>query len=228
MESRKVSIPVGQDEKVSGVISIPDGFQPSQTIGVILAHGAGNDMDSPLLVAAANGLCREGFLTLRFNFPYKEKGRKSPDSQKKLVHTWQCVYGYLKDHPKFAAGKIVAAGKSMGGRVASQMAAAGELPVQGLVFLGYPLHPPGKKDQLRDAHLYHIGVPMLFFAGTRDSLCDLALLKKVLARMNVARDLEVIDGGDHSFKLLQSAAISPEQVYSRIINKMAAWLKAGF
>lgn len=87
MKSRKVSIPVGKDEKVSGVVSIPDGFQPSKTAGVILAHGAGNDMENPLIFGAANGLCREGFLTLRFNFPYKEKGRKSPDSQKKLVET---------------------------------------------------------------------------------------------------------------------------------------------
>ena len=87
MESRKVSIPVGKDDKVSGVISIPQGFKPSKTVAVIPAHGCGNDMETPLIVAAADGLCREGFLTLRFNFLYKEKGRKSPDSQKKLVNT---------------------------------------------------------------------------------------------------------------------------------------------
>jgi predicted alpha/beta-hydrolase family hydrolase len=162
MKLKKVSIPVSKDDNVSGALSIPDGFQPSKTVGVILAHGSGNDMENPLIVAAADGLCREGFLTLRFNFLYKEKGRKSPDSQKKLVSTWQYVYGYLNNHPEFSTLRIVAAGKSMGGRVAAQMAAAGELPVQGLVFLGYPLHPPGKKDQLRDAHLYDIGVPMLF------------------------------------------------------------------
>ena len=228
MKSRKVSIPVGKDETVSGVISIPQGYQPSKTIGVILAHGSANDMENTLLVAAADGLCREGFLTLRFNFLYKEKGRKYPDSQKKLVNTWRCVFEYLNNHPKFAPGKIVAAGKSMGGRVAAQMAATGELQAQGLVFLGYPLHASGKKDQLKDAHLYDIGVPMLFFAGTRDSLCDLALLKKVLGRFNTDCELEVIDGGDHSFKLLKSADISPEQVCSRITNKMAVWLKANF
>ena len=82
MNSIKVSIPVGKDDKVSGVISIPQGFKPSKTVAVILAHGSGNDMKTPLIVAAADGLCREGFLTLRFNFLYKEKGRKSPDSQK--------------------------------------------------------------------------------------------------------------------------------------------------
>ena len=226
MKTCYVSIPVGNDKKVSGIVSIPDTYQPSKTIGVILAHGAANDMNNPLIVAAARGLCEEGFLTLRFNFLYKEKERKSPDSQKKLVNTWQCVYRYLKDHPEFTVENVVAAGKSMGGRVASQMAAAGELPVQGLVFLGYPLHAPGKKDKLKDSHLYDINVPLLFFAGTRDSLCDLGLLKKVLARLKVARELEVVDGGDHSFKMLKSADISAEQVHDQIIRKMAAWLKA--
>jgi predicted alpha/beta-hydrolase family hydrolase len=226
MKSCSVWIPVGKGERVSGIVKIPDGFESSKTVGVILAHGAANDMNNPLIVAAARGLCREGFLALRFNFLYKENERKSPDSQKILVGTWHAVYQYLKEHPEFAVEKVVAAGKSMGGRVASQMAAAGELPVQGLVFLGYPLHAPGKKDKLRDSHLYDINVPLLFFAGARDSLCDLGLLKKVLARLKVARELEVIDGGDHSFKMLKSADIAPEQVHDQIILKMVAWLKA--
>ncbi len=226
MKTCKVWIPVGKEEKVSGIVTIPDAFESSKTIGVILAHGAANDMNNPLIAAAARGLCRKGFLALRFNFPYKEKGRKSPDSQKTLVETWRCVYRYLKDHPEFTVEKVVAAGKSMGGRVSSQMAATGELPVQGLVLLGYPLHAPGKKDKLRDAHLYDINVPLLFFAGTRDPLCDLELLKKVLASLKVARELEVIDGGDHSFNMLKSADIAPQQVHDRIIQKMATWLKA--
>jgi len=226
MKTCKLWIPIGKGEKVSGIVKIPDGFQSTKTAGVILAHGAGNDMNNPLIVAAARGLCQEGFLTMRFNFSYKEKGRKSPDSQKKLVNTWRCVYRYLQDHPEFAVEKVVAAGKSMGGRVASQMAAVGELPVQGLVFLGYPLHAPGKKDKIRDSHLYAINAPLLFFAGTRDSFCDLGLLKKVLDRLKVARELEVIDGGDHSFNMLKSADIAPEQVHDQIILKMAAWLKA--
>ena len=224
MKSLKVSIPIGKDEMVSGVVAIPDNFQKDKTVGVILAHGAGNDMENPLIVAAADVICGAGFLSLRFNFLYKEKGRKSPDSHKKLVNTWRQVYGYLNTHPEFAPGQIVAAGKSMGGRVAAQMAAAGELPVQALVFLGYPLHAPGKRDQLRDAHLYDISIPMLFFAGTRDSLCDLASLQKVLARFKTDWDLEVIDGGDHSFNLPKSATVTPEQVYDRITQKVVKWL----
>ena len=226
MKTCHVSIPIGKGEKVSGIVKLPDGFKSSKTAGIILAHGAGNDMHNPLIAAVADGLCLEGFLTLRFNFLYKEKGRKSPDSQKKLVSTWRAVFRFLKEHPEFTVDKVVAAGKSMGGRVASQMAAAGDLPVQALVFLGYPLHAPGKKDKLRDSHLYEIKVPQLFFAGTRDSLCDLPLLKKVLNRIKVARELEIIEGGDHSFNMLKSANIPPEQIHDRILTRMALWLKA--
>ena len=226
MKTCHVSIPIGNGEKVSGIIKLPDGFDSTKTVGIILAHGAGNDMHNPLIVAVADGLCQEGYLTLRFNFSYKEKGRKSPDSHKKLVSTWHAVFRYLKEHPEFTVDKVVAAGKSMGGRVASQMAAVGELSVQALVFLGYPLHAPGRKDKLRDSHLYEIKVPQLFFAGTRDSLCDLTLLKKVLTRIKVARKLEIIEGGDHSFKMLKSSDISPDQIHDRIITRMVLWLKA--
>jgi len=225
MRTLKVTIPIADDEKVSGVIAVPADFQKEKTIGVIMAHGAANDMDNPLIVFLSNGLAEAGFLTLRFNFPYKEKGRKAPDSQKKLVQTWQQVYRYLKDDPKFGTKKIVAAGKSMGGRVASQMAADGELQADCLIFLGYPLHPPGKKDQLRDAHLYDLRVPLLFFAGTRDAFCDLGLLHKVLDRLKTVWELELIDGGDHSFGLSKSANVTQQEVYGHILQKMIDWLK---
>ncbi|MBT8366127.1 MAG: alpha/beta fold hydrolase [Deltaproteobacteria bacterium] len=225
MKTLKASIPIAEDEMVSGVFAVPADFQQGKTVGVILAHGAGNDMENPLIVFLSNGLAEAGFLSLRFNFPYKERNRKAPDSQKKLVRTWRKVYRFLKTHPEFGARKIVAAGKSMGGRVASQMAADNELPADRLIFLGYPLHPPGKKDKLRDAHLYELRVPLLFFAGTRDTLCDLDLLRKVLGRLKTDWDLEVIKGGDHSFGLLKSANISQQEVYDHILQKMVDWLK---
>ena len=166
-----------------------------------------------------------GYLTLRFNFPYKEKGRKAPDPQKKLVQTWKRVCHFLKNDPEIRAAKIVAAGKSMGGRVASQMAADGVLAADYLVFLGYPLHPPGKKHQLRDAHLYRIQIPMFFIAGSRDTLCDLTLLKGVLRRLVGPWRLEVVEGGDHSLTVSKSTRISQEQIYDRILKKTVEWLK---
>ncbi len=226
MTSLKVSIPITDDEKVSGVISVPAGYKKDKTVGTILAHGAGNDMQNPLIVDLANGLAKAGCLTLRFNFLYKEKGRKAPDSQKKLEMTWRQVYRYLETHAKYAPAKIVAAGKSMGGRVASQMAANGDLPAAGLIFLGYPLHPPGKKDQLRDAHLYDLRAPLMFFAGSRDPFCDLELLRPVLDRLKSDWDLDIIEGGDHSFRLPKSAEISQQEVHDHILGKTVEWLKA--
>ena len=224
MKFMDVVIPVSADESVSGVLGVPQGFAAARTAAVIVAHGAGNDMNNPLLVHFTEGLCRAGYLSLRFNFLYKEQGQRAPDPQPKLVRTWQAAFEFIKEHPEFGTPRIVAAGKSMGGRVASQMAADGLLPVEALVFLGYPLHAPGKKDQLRDAHLCRIAVPMLFFAGTRDTLCDNELLRKVLSRLNTPRELETIEGGDHSFDLPKSFKTSAEDVYDRILERTVSWL----
>ena len=143
--------------------------------GVIVAHGAGNDMETPLLVAFSEGLAAAGYPTLRFNFLYKENGRKTPDRYGTLAETWRQAAVFFRERLSRQIDSWVAAGKSMGGRVASQMVADGLLAAGRLVFLGYPLHPSGNKESLRDAHLYRISVPMLFFAGTRDPLCDLEI-----------------------------------------------------
>jgi len=224
MKFMDVVIPVSADESVSGVLGVPQGFAAARTAAVIVAHGAGNDMNNPLLAHFTEGLCRAGYLSLRFNFLYKQQGQRAPDPQPKLVRTWQAAFEFIKEHPEFGTPRIVAAGKSMGGRVASQMAADGLLPVEALVFLGYPLHAPGKKDQLRDAHLYRIAVPMLFFAGTRDALCDLDLLQNVLSGLNAPWKLETIDGGDHSFVLPKPFKTSAEAVYERILKETESWL----
>jgi predicted alpha/beta-hydrolase family hydrolase len=204
MQSVAVTIPVSEDESVSGMLGVPEGFAAGRTAAVIVAHGAGNDMHTPLLVHFCEGLSRAGYLSLRFNFLYKEKGRKAPDPPEKLVSTWQAAFEFVKTHPQYGTAQIIAAGKSMGGRIASQMTADGLIAPKALIFLGYPLHPPGRKEQLRDAHLYRIKIPMLFFAGTRDALCDLELLKPVVKRLNPSTQLEIIEGGDHSFELPKS------------------------
>ena len=225
MRTEQVSIAVGEGEAVSGVICVPEAFEPGQTTSVIVAHGAGNDREHPLIVTISEGLAEAGFLTLRFNFLYREMGRRAPDAQSTLVLTWQAVSQFLKEHPVYRTNEIVAAGKSMGGRVASQMVADGLLPASRLIFLGYPLHPPGKKERMRDTHLYHIRIPMLFFVGTRDPLCDLEQLRNVLERLEAPSDLDTIEGGDHSFRLRKSADTTQQQVYDRILRKTVDWLR---
>ena len=224
MEEKDVSIEVGNLGAVSGIVSIPDEFRHGTGTGVILAHGAGNDMHNPLLEVVASDLADAGFPALRFNFPYKEQGRKAPDRQEILEAAWQSAFEFMKANAEIGPERVVAAGKSMGGRIAAQMVSAGVLPVDRLIFLGYPLHAPGKKDRPRDAHLYDISIPMLFFAGSRDTLCDLELLRNVLSKLRAPSDLEVIDGGDHSFKLSRAAGISQDGVFARIAGRILEWL----
>jgi uncharacterized protein len=195
---------------------------------VIIAHGAGNDMHEPMILKVCEGLADAGHVTLRFNFVYREKGRKAPDPQGKLETTWESVYRFFTESLPFKFKAVIVGGKSMGGRVASQMAAAGKLSANGLILLGYPLHAHGKKDTLRDSHLYEMKIPMLFFAGTRDTLCDLSLLNGVLNRLNTSWDLMVIEGGDHSFHLPKSTNIIQEDVYVKVAEKCNEWLKSVF
>jgi predicted alpha/beta-hydrolase family hydrolase len=223
MGKERVRIPVGPAETISGVLAIPEESSEGRP-SVIVAHGAGNDMENPLIVAFADGLWQAGYPTLRFNFPYKEKGRKAPDRPDVLEETWISAFKFFKSKTEPESGEIVGAGKSMGGRIASQLVAEGRLPVNRLLFLGYPLHPPGKKDKLRDAHLYRIQIPMLFFAGTRDPLCDLQKLDTVLKKLERIWSLDVIEGGDHSFKTPKSSGLTPEAIYEHIVQKSIDWM----
>jgi len=221
----EVSISVDAEEKVTGVISLPEGYRKGLDKAVILAHGAGNDMNQALIAYMAAELSRKGYLALRFNFPYKEKGKKAPDPPKKLEATWLAVYSFLRHYSEFATEHIVAAGKSMGGRIASQLVADGRLAAVSLIFLGYPLHPPGKTEKLRDSHLYRIDIPMLFFAGTRDALCNLEKLEGVLDKLNTRWELEIIEGGDHSFRTPKSMGLSETEVYCRILDRTIEWIR---
>ncbi len=163
---------------------------------IILAHGAGQGMNSPFMNYFQAELTNRGFLAVKFNFDYMEQKRNVPDPQPKLQARYREVIGeVLAEHkPK----RLIIGGKSMGGRVASTIAR--DIPeVRGLVFLGYPLHPPGKQDQLRDAHLY-VHRPMLFISGTKDTFAERLLLERVVKRIGDRAKLVWIEGGDHSLK----------------------------
>lgn len=223
MNVRAVRIKVADEDEVSGSLNIPDGYDGEA--GIIIAHGAGNNLDHPLLAALANGLAEKGILTLRFNFLYRERGKESVDPPYLLYAAWQAAHRFLVSMPAYRPRKLIGAGKSLGGRMASQMAAEGLLKVDGLVFLGYPLHAPGRKDRLRAAHLSHVTVPMLFFAGTRDPLCDIDRLQSVLAGLSAPWELEVIEGGDHSLKVPEASGITQEEVFLRVIDKTVDWVR---
>jgi hypothetical protein len=172
-------------------------------VAVILAHGAGQGIDSPFMKFFAQALPARGLLSVQFNFEYMEHHRKIPDPQAKLQALYRkVVEEVLEVH---APGRLFIGGKSMGGRVASYIAA--DTPgVRGLVFLGYPLHAPGKQDKPRDAHLYTTQLPMLFLSGTRDTFAERPLLERVVHRLRDRATLVWTEGGDHSLKVGRSGA----------------------
>lgn len=205
---------------VSGVLAVPDA---AAVATVVLAHGAGSDMTNPLLVAFADALTARGCATLRFNFSYKEQGGRAPDRAPVLEACYRDVLAQLRADREPAAPRLVIGGKSMGGRMASHLAAAGEA-VDGLLFLGYPLHPAGKPEQLRSAHLPRIAAPMLFLAGTRDTLCRLDLLRGALAGLHHAT-LHVVDDGDHSFAVRVRSGRTAEAVLGELVDTSIDWLQ---
>jgi predicted alpha/beta-hydrolase family hydrolase len=164
---------------------------------LVLAHGAGTGMRSPFMAGIAEGLAAAGVATLRFEFPYMAAGRKAPDRPERLIESWRAAFAAARER---AAGPVLAGGKSMGGRIAS-MAAAEGMPAAGLVFLGYPLHPPGRPERIRDAHLPSVTVPMLFVQGTRDTFARPDLLDAVLTRLGPLATRLTVEGGDHSFRV---------------------------
>ena len=204
---------------VSGAVSRP--AAPRRAATVVVAHGAGTAMDHPFLVAIADGLAARGVAAVRFNFPYTERGDRAPDRAPVLEACYRAVLAAVRADPALA-GRLVIGGKSMGGRMASHLAAAGE-PVDGLVFLGYPLHPAGRPQQLRAAHLPRITAPMLFLTGTRDALCPLEILRPVLAGLPLAT-LHVVEDGDHSFAVRKKSGRTAAEVMDELLSATCAWL----
>lgn len=190
LEEKRLWIDTARGE-VSAALT---GDGPGRPI-VVLAHGAGSDMHNALLLGFAEGLADEGISCLRFNFPYKERGSRAPDPPAVLVEAWRAAFDRATD----IGEPVWASGKSLGGRIAS-MAVAEGMPVAGLVLVGYPLHPPGKPERIRDAHLDDIGVPMLFLQGTQDPFARWDLLEGVVKRLADRAVLQPIEGGDHSFR----------------------------
>jgi predicted alpha/beta-hydrolase family hydrolase len=171
---------------------------PDAVAVLVLGHGAGSGMRSPFMTGFAEAIGELRVATLRFDFPYMQAGRRAPDRAPVLLEAWREAFADAVDR---AGGRpVFAGGKSMGGRIAS-MAAAEGMPSAGLVFLGYPLHPPGRPDRIRDAHLDAVSVPMLFVQGTRDTFAQPQLLAAVLARLGPRAQLVAVEGGDHSFRV---------------------------
>jgi predicted alpha/beta-hydrolase family hydrolase len=188
---------------------------------LVLAHGANNNMEQPLIVGLHERLARQGLVTVRFNFPYVEAGRKNPDSDEVMEGVFRLMLEYVGEMEEFKGLEMFLGGKSMGARLAAQLVAQ-DVGANGLIFLGYPLHPPGKPERMRDKPLYQLPCPALFIEGSRDPFCPLDRLGQVLAKMPVRSDLHVIPGAGHSFES-GSGSVSPETL-DEISRVIIGWL----
>jgi len=219
-DSKKVRIHLEDGGAVSGRLCLP---RDRRDALLVLAHGAGNDMDNPFLSFVHEGVAASGIASLKFNFPYKEAGRRAPDSRAKLQATWRSVINWARSHPELCDCALFAGGKSLGGRMASLVVAEGE-SVDGFVFLGYPLHPARKKDQLRIAHFGALRPPALFIQGNRDALCDLSLLRDALKDIDWPTEVHVINGGDHSFNVPKGLGVTDQRVWEEIVTTVCEWI----
>ena len=181
-------------------------------------------MTEEVISGVHRGLAEKGYLTLKFNFPYSENGRKAPDAQPRLEECFRRAYSFFLDHPKYSPQRLFVGGKSMGARIASHLVAGG-LPAAGLIFLGYPLHAAGKPDQPRTDHLRRIPRPMLFLSGSKDRLCTLDLLRGALERVPAPTRLHVVPDGDHSFHVPRAFGRTDEQVHNELADVIASWIE---
>lgn len=190
---------------------------------LILAHGAGAGMEHTFMATLAHGISEKGIHVIRFNFPYKQKGKKMPGSPKESILVIEKVAAFAQQ--RYPESNLVLSGKSYGGRMSSHLVSEQPcLSIKALVYFGFPLHAPGKNSKDRAAHLAEIDIPQLFLQGTNDALANIDLIKEVVGDQQKA-DLVAYNGADHSFKTKKGASMSKEEVMQDIIVRSAEWIK---
>ena len=214
-----LTIRISETEMVSGLLCRPEYTRACY----VLAHGAGAGMNHSFMSAVADGLAGRGIATLRYQFPFMERGSKRPDSPPLAHATVRAAIGLafnlMPDVPLFAGGK------SFGGRMTSQAQSKAALPhIRGLIFLGFPLHPANKPSQERAAHLAQVDCPMLFLQGTRDELADVELVREVTELLGERATLQLFVDADHSFHVRARSGQTDEQVLESMLNAIVVWI----
>ena len=221
----RLSIGVGERQTTA----LAYATDPNRRIGatLILAHGAGAGQTSRFITNFAEGLAARGVDILTFNFLYIEERRKVPDRAEVLEACYRAVIDVARSYAPFSGNKVFIGGKSMGGRIASHLAAADDATaaaISGLVLLGYPLHPPGKPEQLRVAHLENIRMPVLVIQGERDSFGSPEELRPHLAKIPMAVTLHAVENGDHSLAVPKRASVPTEKVHADLQAMITGWI----
>ena len=219
-DPQSVTITLSADQRVSGLLQIP----AKARVGYVMAHGAGAGMTHSFLAAIANGLAARGVATLRYQFLYMEQGSRRPDPPK-LAHA-AVRAAVIEAGRRLPGVPLFAGGKSFGGRMTSQAQAVEALPgVQGLVFLGFPLHPPEKPSNERAKHLFEVKVPLLFLQGTRDEFAQLSLLEPLGRELGSRATLKLFAEADHSFHVPARTGRKDADVREEILDTMAQWME---
>ena len=217
-DAKPVTIAIDENIRVSGLLQTPKAARACY----VLAHGAGAGMHHAFMTAVAAELADRGIATLRYQFPYMEKGSKRPDPPK-LAHATvrAAVAEAARLLPKLP---LIAGGKSFGGRMTSQAQAAAALPgVRGLAFLGFPLHPAGRPSQERGDHLFDVQIPMLFLQGSRDQLAMLDQIEPVCKALGARATLVIFPDADHSFHVPARTGRKDKDVRAEVLDRLAAW-----
>jgi len=224
MEPGKLIISVNDRESVTALL-YPASKRERVSVTAVLGHGAGANQLSGFMRMVAGGLAARGIDAMTFNFLYSERGGHLPDPKARLESCYQAVIKTALKHTKLKKNRLVIGGKSMGGRIASQVAAAQPDGIAGLVFLGYPLHPPGRPDKLRADHLKDIQAPMLFVQGARDAFGTEDEIRAVIKTLRLPAKIYVVESGDHSFKVPKRNGVPQAVVYEMIMDKVAEWAR---
>ena len=229
-EAENLTVQVNDKEAVTALL-YPAAKKNRAGVTVVLGHGAGASQASGFMRMFANGLAARGLDVMTFNFVYMEQGRSVPDQRHKLESCCCAVIEAALKHKKLKNNHVVIGGKSMGGRIASQVMVGEECKafaneVVGLVFLGYPLHPPGQPTKLRVEHLEHIKKPMLFVQGTRDALGTPEEIKPFVKSLRPAATFHEIEGGDHSFKAPKKFGLTPDQIFETAMDEIDRWVRS--
>jgi len=214
------TISVDDAHRVSALLLAP----PNARACYVLAHGAGAGMRHPFMASVAEGLAERGVATLRYQFPYMERGSKRPDAPK-LAHA--AVRVAVAEMSRLAPDlALIAGGKSFGGRMTSQAQAASPLPgVRGIAFLGFPLHAPGRPSDERGNHLFDVKIPMLFMQGSRDEFADLELLQPLVKQLGARATLKLFPDADHSFHVPARTGRKDTDVRAEILDVLAGWIE---
>ena len=224
MESETLIVKINERESVTALL-YPASKRERAGVTVLLGHGAGANQLSGFMRMVAGGLAARGFDAMTFNFLYTEQKRSFPDSKARLESCYRAVIDAALIQRKLKGNRLVIGGKSMGGRIASQVAATNPDGIDGLVFLGYPLHPPGRPDKLRADHLPEIKAPMLFVQGARDAFGTEKEIRDVIKKFRLPATLFPVEGGDHSFKVPKSAGVPQQQIYEMVMDRVADWTR---